>query len=530
MDRNRLITGAAWLTLIVVAAAGIGGWYSNKNRIRELEEQLQALQRQEKRSAVLQSVSSQMEEIAFQQKEISDEQREEALQQTHVANELREQSEAERRNAIAAQQQAMISERKALDAYNLAQSQREIAEQQRAQAETSKRVADTLSYVALGRTLGSLSIAQYRTGNREIADLLAYAACLYTSRYHGDIYNPSVFQALSLCSQSQNDWSRQEGVVRDLEFLPQKDNELISVGSYGEIVKHVREGNNLKSTTILKDKSYDFRDIYIYPDNGNVYAVSRTGALFINTPKGGSRILPLTNMEHPFAIEPMEDKKHLLIVGEKSLAKLDMSTNTLTGSQNLDFNVTLCSRYDYAPMIFDDKGKMHVVRDLNKLSTRKVPIVGKVTAFASSKGTGMEAYGLENGTIFLLDKEKNIHRLTGHRSRISKIKINGLRMYSSSYDGTVNLWVTDQDKVEPINLINTNSWIIFFTFDPSKNYLWTAGQKGNLSEALISTQLMFDKLQKRLIRNMTQEEWNYYIGRNVPYESFLALRRKGVRL
>lgn len=528
MERNKLIAIVAGLALILIAAAGVGGWYSNQNRIKELESQLQDLQRQEKRSAVLQSVSAQMEDIALQQKVISDEQREEALQQTRVANEMRERSEEERKNAIIAQHQAMASERKALDAYDLAQSQREIAEHQRIEAEKSRRVADTLSHVALGRTLGSLSIGNYRGGNREIANLLAYAAYLYTNRYHGDIYNPSVYQALSLCSQSKSGWVRQEGAVRDLEFMPQKDNELVTVGSYGEIMKHVRDGNNLKTTTILKDKSYDFRDVYINPDNQNIYAISRTGALFIKT-LNDTRILPLVDMQHPFAIEPMEDKKHLLIVGEKSLAKLNMTTNTLTGSQELDFNVTLCSRYNYAPMIFDNKGKMHLVRDLNKLISRKVPIVGKVTAFASSKNTGQEAYGLENGTIFLLDKEKNIRRLIGHRSRISKIKINGLRMYSSSYDGTVNLWVTNKEKVEPITLVNNNSWILFFTFDPSKNYLWTAGLKGNLSETLISTQVMFNKLQNKITRDLTKEEWNYYIGRNVPFESFMELKRKGGR-
>ena len=529
MNKKNLLISAVALALLLVAVVSGIGWYVTDTRVKALESQLAELRRQEKRSAVLQSVSAQMEEIAFQQKEISDEQREEALQQTRVANEMRERSEEERQNAIIAQQQAMASERKALDAYEQAQYQRERAEQQRMQAEYSKHVADTLSYVALGRTLGSLSLSQYQAGNKDMANILAFAACLYTSRYHGDIYNPTVYQALSLCSQSKSEWSRQEGVVRDLEFMPKSDNELVTAGSYGEVMYHVRDGNNLKSKSLLKDSRYDFRDVYIYPDNKNIYAVSRTGDLFIQTSKG-SRILPLPTMEHPMAIEPMEDQKHLLIVGERSLAKLDMTTNTITGSQMLDFNVTFCSRYDYAPMIFDDRGKMHIVRDLNRLISRKVPIVGKVTAYASSKSTGFEAYGLDNGTIFLLDKQKNIRRLISHRSRVSKIKINGSRLYSSSFDGKVCLWMTNKEKLEPMPLVNTNSWIMFFTFDPSKNYLWTAGQKGNISEVLISNQLMFDKLQKKLIRDLTQEEWNYYIGRNVPYESFLALSRKGVKL
>ena len=171
-----------------------------------------------------------------------------------------------------------------------------------------------------------------------------------------------------------------------------------------------------------------------------------------------------------------------------------------------------------------------MVQPENKLVPRKVPIIGKVTAFASSKSTGFEAYGLNNGTIFLLDKQKNIHRLIAHRSRISKIKIDGSRLYSSSFDGTVNLWMTNEEKIEPMTLLETHNWILFFTFDSSKNYLWTAGQRGVISETLISTQVMFDKLQQKINRNLSQEEWNYYVGRNVPYESFLSLSRKGVSL
>ena len=529
MKGKNLITGVTGLALIIMASAGIGGWYINRKQVKELQSQLSDLQRQERRSAILQSVNAQMEEIAVQQKEISDEQREEAIQQTRVANEMRERSEIERQNAIQAQQQAIASERKALDAFNQAQRQREIAEQQRIQAESSKRIADTLSYIALGRTLGTLSISQYKAGNMDLADLLSYAACLYTSRYGGDIYYPAVYQSLSICSQSISKWSKQEGVVRDLEFIPNSDNELVAVSSYGEIMYYVRDDNNLKTKILLKDKEYDFRDVYINPKNKNIYAISRTGDLYIKTSKE-SKIIPLDDITHPMALEHMQDNKYLLIVGENSLAKLDLSTNSIIGLRHLDFNVTLCSRYDYAPIIFDDKAKMHVVRDINKLESKKVPIVGKVTAFASSKGTGFEAYGLNNGTIFLLDKQKKIHRLTGHRSRISKIKINGSRLYSSSYDGTVNLWMANSEKIEPMTLVTSNNWIMFFTFDPSKNYLWTAGQKGDVSEILISPQAMFDKLQKKIIRDMSQEEWNYYIGRNVPYESFLAQRRKGVRL
>ena len=80
------------MLLAGTSATGLIGWQAEHQHVKALEGQVAELQRQEKRSAVDRSVSSQMEEIAFEQKIISDEQRENALQQTRVANEMRERS------------------------------------------------------------------------------------------------------------------------------------------------------------------------------------------------------------------------------------------------------------------------------------------------------------------------------------------------------------------------------------------------------------------------------------------------------
>ena len=117
MDKKFIITSVAALILAGTTFVGLRGWNSSDKEIDELKAQLSDLQRRDKQSAVLYSVSKQMEEIAYEQKKISDEQREEAEEQTKVANEMRQRSEEERQNAIIAQNNAMASERHALDAW-----------------------------------------------------------------------------------------------------------------------------------------------------------------------------------------------------------------------------------------------------------------------------------------------------------------------------------------------------------------------------------------------------------------------------
>ena len=517
MNKAKIATGAAAVLLTGAAVAGLTGWWTEHQRNVQLQHQIQELELQEKRSAVDRSISTQMEEIAYQQKNISDEQREEALQQTRIANEMRQQAEVERQNALEAEHNAIASEKRALDASAIADNERQLAELQRIQAEFSKRVADTLSYIALGRSLGSMSTAQHQVGNNEIASLLAYASYLFTDRYSGDIYNPTVFQALMQSSQSKKSWAKHNTTATKVIFDPKNRQRLYTVSIYGEVMQHDIEGESLRSTLLFNNRNYDFRDIYIDAAS-QLYAVSRSGHLVVKNAKG-TVSLPLDGVVHPQAISLMTDST-LLVVGERSMAIYDPKRHAIVNTRQLDYRVTAVSRVDYMPLLFDDQGRMHAIKNINAYKSKRVPIDGQVSTYASSKNTHTEAYGMTDGTIYLVTSDGTVHKLIGHRSRISKMKINGHRLYSSSYDGTLCLWLTNSKKIEPMTLFNNDNWIMDFTFNNSKDYVWTANQNGTLTEALISVPKMVQKIKEGLKRDFTRKEWDYYIGENIPFESF----------
>jgi hypothetical protein len=52
--------------------------------------------------------------------------------------------------------------------------------------------------------------------------------------------------------------------------------------------------------------------------------------------------------------------------------------------------------------------------------------------------------------------------------------------------------------------------------------------KGNLTAVNISVPIMIDTIKKKIKRNLTHDEWNYFIGQNVPYESFIGTKEKEV--
>ena len=213
MKTSSIIKYAIGGLLVCTSVSGIWGWLTTDKLVDEMKQKMTELERQEKRSAVLKSISNQMEEITYQQMKLSDEQRLEAIEQRELA-------EQERRNAVLAQQKALASEHKAIDAYEQAQYQRIQADLQRQQAEYSKSVADTLSFLALGRSLGAQATTQFYAGNRELAAMLSDLAYEYTKRYHGDMYYPAIYQAIALSSQSSINWPKHQGPITDLDFMP----------------------------------------------------------------------------------------------------------------------------------------------------------------------------------------------------------------------------------------------------------------------------------------------------------------------
>ena len=149
-------------------------------------------------------------------------------------------------------------------------------------------------------------------------------------------------------------------------------------------------------------------------------------------------------------------------------------------------------------------------------------MAGKVTAYYYSQETGVEAYGMSDGTIWTVDKKGNTHKMIGHLSRISKLTVGEHLLYSSSYDGSVKLWIPTNEKIEPMTLIETNNWIMHFDFDSTKKTFWLGDSKGNLTAVNISVPQMVEVIKGKIKRDLTTEEWNYYIGQDVPYESFIS--------
>ena len=518
-------------------------YLSETKKTSELEQQLAELNKMERKHEIDKSIYDQTKEIAFDQLRISTE-------QTEEANRQKERAEIEKQNALAAQRQANEERIEAENQRNEADKQRAEADKQRAEAENQKNnaernrlKADTLRYIALARSLGSQS-SQIRSSDPEKADLLAYVSYDLTNIYkqrEPDLYNSAVFNALTEGSHTKQTWTEHKGATMAISFLEDKDDKedrFVTASTYGEIKRHTfPEATKVLTTEdIYSNSQYDFRDVYVN-HQGVIFALSYTGHLVVK--KDGwnaAKIFLLPGIQNPFAISKINSSDSVLIlIGKQSIGYFDMQGFMLKGVTPLNFNIVSVGMKNHCPLLFDDRGRMHSIEGVNKIAAPvKVPngIRGQVTAYANSTKSSLEAYGTKEGIIFVYDVKKGslLPQLTGHESKITRLRMNNRRLYSSSLDGKLNLWIindNEREKIEPLTLIKINEWMMNFNFDRTKDRVWTGGQNGTITKSLISIDRMKNKLLNEILkRDLTVEEWNYYIGTDVPWKSFLKERGK----
>ena len=506
--KKNIIIGCLGGLLLALGLSAVYTRHQDKARIHELEAKVVVLQKQAETSALDRSVSEHMEDIAHGQQALSEERSREAIRQSEIAQAATLRSEAERRNALKAQAAAETSAAEALASYQM-------AERQRQKAEHARSVADTLNFISLGRTLGSQSYSIYQTGNTEVGNMLAYASYLYTHDYGGDLYAPAVFQALIQSAGGRHSWNIHNGSISRLAISP-RDGRLLAVSTFGEIFSHQIHGSQMQTTRLMSDKHDWFNDLYVAP-NGKVYAISYTGQL-VMTDGQQTRVMVVENISKPFSLQNLNDGKSLLIVGENSVALFDNATERIIATRRLDFQVTCTGRRDNKPLLFDHRGEMHLVNSLDKMTSEKVPVKGKVTAYASNRKEHLTAYGMADGTIWLTDGSGKTHKLVEHLSRVTKLMFNGKRLYSSSYDGKLLFWpIESNSQINAVTLYQSANWLNDFTFSNNEDYILVGEHNGSVTQCLISLQKIAERLRQNVKRNFTQAEWNYYVGKGIPY-------------
>lgn len=131
------------------------------------------------------------------------------------------------------------------------------------------------------------------------------------------------------------------------------------------------------------------------------------------------------------------------------------------------------------------------------------------------------AIGRDRGDVILWDiPEKELIRIiSGHQSTVTDIQYNpkGDLLLTTSRDGTARIWdLTDSRKL-PIILDDHDDWVFTGSFNPLGTQVITGGGDEYIRTWPVDPAYFAFRICALINRNLSQEEWEEFVGKNIPY-------------
>jgi WD40 repeat protein len=493
---------------------------------------------------------------AEEQKVIAEERKVEAEKQTKFAKDkeqeaLEQKEEAEKARIFAEQKRleavrsADIAEKQRLKA----QENQKIADSERARAEVNEKEArnqtveaEKARQEAYRRRM--LSIAQSMAvksqqimDNTQLKGLVAYQAYMFNFSNEGLTLNPDVYLGLyyALKAFKGNDFNAingHTGSVMDIAFVPET-NTLFTTGGDGKILKWNIEDLKIPFETIVENPFVQ-RAIAVTPDSKYMICGTDDSKIqLFSLTNSVSLIKDLTGHTSIIvALAVSGDSKFFISVGnDKTIRKWDLTSfnndillqiETKINSLKItpDNKQVIIGTQDGKILLFDIESKT-IVKTIFEESKNAI------TAFAYNHSGKWMVSGDSKGNIKIWDTKNYtlIETLEGHRSRIYDIDFSpdDELVASTSLDGTVRMWDCGNINNQPVVLTDHESWVLSIAFSPDgKRLITSSNQKERILVWSTTTEQMAKDLKPFLERNMTTDEWNVFVAKDVDYEKTLS--------
>ncbi|HBS88363.1 MAG: hypothetical protein A2W91_17400 [Bacteroidetes bacterium GWF2_38_335] len=504
---------------------------SNKQR-DEAEKQTQIALKKEKEAKI-------QKEEAEKQKSLADEQRQIAnLKQTEA---IKQKMEADNQKSLAlksleeARLQREIAYKKSVEA----NEQRQLAETKSQEAFAEKKLAEAAREEAY--KLRMLSISQSMavksvqlTDNTERKSLLAYQAYIFNKDYNGGEYNPDIYSGLyyslkAVLGQNFNLFKGHNNAVRSIAFSP-NSKVFYSAGSDGKILKWDLSDTSSNSSLVFSGSTI-FQDISHSDDMKWLACASESKEILMIDLASGAKTNLIGHAGNVVSVDFSGDSKYLVSGGSDSTVmkwNVSSSEKTIVGKCGSAVKSVSVSRNDQYIAAATVSGEI-VLWDFKTFS-KKVLYTGteamNVVVFSNDGKT--VAAGDKSGNIYMWntsDKEL-ITKYKGHSARINDMQFSSddKLLASASSDNSAKIWQSNNLNIEPIILKDHESWVLSLAFSFDDKELVTACSGSDIKKWEIRARTMAQNLLSRLPRNMTQNEWNTYVGNDIPFKNTMDMK------
>ncbi len=423
---------------------------------------------------------------------------------------------------------------------------KELAIKNEKDATLAKENALRLRMLSIGKAMSIKSIQA--VGQKDLQTLLAYQAYIFNKNNGGigndaDIYAGLYNVARTYGNLNYKSFHGHSGVIKSIAFVP-GSKDFFTSGLDGKVIKWSLSGND-QSLQIVYSGTDIIEVLAVSPDASWLAMGSSNAAIKMVSLKGNNAGYEMTS--HNGKLKSLifsYDGKYLYSASlDGKVLKWDLSARTnvsLTDGAMPLTSIDVSFNGKYVAGI-NSMGGVVVWNQENKSDNFPIPTAGKnIKVVRFNPDNNILALGDVNGNVELWDVSlrKKISEVKAHTAQVNDIQFNKLlkQMATASNDHTVKIFnikdITDLTE-PPITFADDHQqFVMVIQFSPD-GQLIVSGSYDD-SENLVSRPAHVDNLVNDICtsvsRNMTQDEWNTYVGRDIPLEKTCSEKNLNIKM
>jgi len=401
-----------------------------------------------------------------------------------------------------------------------------------ASATEQKDEAVRLRMLSVGKSLSLRSLQL--DGNKDLQTLLAYQAYLFNKKNGGSDNDADIYSGLYNITRQYaigyKTFNGHEGEIKSIAFHPD-GKEFFTSGSDGKVLKWTLSGDNR-----------NFSEIYSGEKVIEILAVNPDASwLAAGETNSSVHMIPLSGEGVKYKLSAHTDRINSLNFSSDGnflysasldgrVLKWDLNEKTCTnvtpaGTGIIKVDVSSGSEY-FAGI--NSENKIIVWNPENNHNYFVIETVRKkinVIRFLPDKS--ILAIGDPEGFVELWDVvlRERISFVKAHTSKVNDIQFSRVKeqMATAGADRSVRIFnirnVSDLSE-PPVIITDNEGSVITIQFSPDGQSIISGTDKGknNLVSRLTHSDFMVRDICSLVTRNMTQDEWNLYVGRDIPFE------------
>jgi len=401
-----------------------------------------------------------------------------------------------------------------------------------ASATEQKDEAVRLRMLSVGKSLSLRSLQL--DGNKDLQTLLAYQAYLFNKKNGGSDNDADIYSGLYNITRQYaigyKTFNGHEGEIKSIAFHPD-GKEFFTSGSDGKVLKWTLSGD-----------SRNFSEIYSGEKVIEILAVNPDASwLAAGETNSSVHMIPLSGEGVKYKLSAHTDRINSLNFSSDGnflysasldgrVLKWDLNEKTCTNVTPAGtgiIKVDVSSGGEYFAGI-NSENKIIVWNPENNHNYFMIETVRKkinVIRFLPDKS--ILAIGDPEGFVELWDVvlRERISFVKAHTSKVNDIQFSRVKeqMATAGADRSVRIFnirnVSDLSE-PPVIITDNEGSVITIQFSPDGQSIISGTDKGknNLVSRLTHSDFMVRDICSLVSRNMTQDEWNLYVGRDIPFE------------